>query len=100
MIRHIVFWKLKQEAEGASAEENGKKLAALFSQLQGKIEGLISIDSGLDFNRSDAAYDFALSTTFETEEALNFYQAHPEHQKIVAFVRNITSERRVVDYHF
>ena len=43
MIRHIVFWKLKAEAEGASAKENGQKMVDAFHALEGKIPGLVSI---------------------------------------------------------
>ena len=33
MIRHIVFWKLKAEAEGATAKENGQKMVDAFHAL-------------------------------------------------------------------
>ena len=36
MIRHIVFWKLKSEAEGATAKENGQKMVDAFHALAGQ----------------------------------------------------------------
>ena len=65
MIRHIVFWKLKSEAEGATAKENGQKMVDAFHALAGKIPGLLSIESGLNFNKAelgngDVEYDIAL----------------------------------------
>ena len=82
MIRHIVFWKLKKEAEGASAKENGQKMVDAFHALAGKIPGLLSIESGLNFNKAelgngDVEYDIALDTTFHTKAALDIYQNHP-----------------------
>ena len=41
MIKHIVLWKLKEEAEGASAAENGKKIVKLFKTLEGNVPGLV-----------------------------------------------------------
>ena len=98
MIRHIVFWKMKENAEGASGQENAQKMVEKFFSLKGQIEGLVSIEAGVDFNKSDAAYDIALVTTFNTVEDLNFYQTHPKHVAIVEFVRKVVEDRRVVDY--
>ena len=105
MIRHIVFWKLKAEAEGASAKENGQKMVDAFHNLEGRIPGLVSIESGLNFGKDvlgngDLDYDIALDTTFRTKAALDFYQAHPEHQAIVSFVKKVVTERRAVDFVF
>lgn len=105
MIRHIVFWKLKAEAEGATAKENGQKMVDAFHNLEGKIPGLVSIESGLNFGKAelgngDVDYDIALDTTFRTKAALDFYQAHPEHQAIVSFVKKVVTERRAVDFEF
>ena len=105
MIRHIVFWKLKNEAEGATAQINGQKMVDAFHALEGKIPGLVSIESGLNFNKDnlgngDIEYDVALDTTFHTKAALDFYQNHPEHQAIVGFVKKVVTERRAVDFEF
>ncbi|MCF0224299.1 MAG: Dabb family protein [Fibrobacter sp.] len=105
MIRHIVYWKLKAEAEGNTAKVNGQKMVDAFHALEGKIPGLVSIESGLNFNKgelgnSDVEFDIALDTTFRTREALDFYQNHPDHQAIVSFVKKVVSERRAVDFEF
>lgn len=100
MIRHLVFWKLKENANNATAKENAAKLVELFKSLEGKIPELVSIESGFNFNNTPAAWDFALDTSFKTKEDLDAYQIHPEHQKIVAFVKSIVSDRCVVDYEY
>lgn len=100
MIRHIVFWKLKETAEGHTAAENAEKIVKAFASLEGQIEGLETIDSGADFNRSGQAWDLALITTFKTADALNYYQNHPKHQEIVKFILKVVTARAVVDYNF
>lgn len=98
MIKHIVIWKLKSEAEGASAEENGKKIVGLFKTLDGKVPGLVSIESGVDFNRSAAAWDLGLVTSFNSKADLDFYQDFPAHVEIKKFIGKVSTDRAVIDY--
>ncbi len=98
MIKHIVLWKLKTEAEGASAAENGKKIVEMFKTLDGKVPGLLSIESGIDFNRSAAAWDVGLVTAFATRKDLDFYQDFPAHVAIKQFIGKVSSDRSVIDY--
>lgn len=98
MIKHIVFWKMKETAEGASGIENATKMVELLHDLKGKVPTLLSIEAGIDFNRSNAAWDLALYTSFQNVEDLNKYQIHPEHQKVATFIKAVTADRCVVDY--
>lgn len=98
MITHIVFWKLKPKAEGASAAENAEKIVSRFNALRGKVPGLESIESGVDFNRSAAAWDLGLVTRFRTREDLDFYQSFPAHVEIKDFIGKVSSKRAVLDY--
>lgn len=98
MIKHIVFWKFKPEAEGHTADENKALVQQALLGLIGKVPSLIHLETGVDFNRSDAAWDLALYTTFEDKEGLDAYQNHPEHLKVVALVRSVVSARAVADY--
>ncbi len=98
MIKHIVFWKMKSEAEGRNAQENASLMVAKLTALKNLVPQVVEIDAGVDFNRSDAAWDVALYTTFQTRSDLDAYQVHPEHQKVVEFVRSVVASRCVVDY--
>ena len=89
---------MKPNAEGADAIENATKIVEMLKQLKGKVPSLVSIEAGIDFNRSDAAWDLALLSTFKNAEDLHSYQMHPEHQKVGVFIKAVTSERCVVDY--
>ncbi len=98
MIKHIVMWRLKEFAAGASREENAKKLKESLEDLKDKIEDIKAIEVGINFNSSPAAFDVVLYSEFSDMEGLDAYQNHPEHLKIVDFVGEIRSERAVVDY--
>ena len=43
MIRHIVWWTLKPEAEGRTAAENPALMKQRAEALRGQIPGLLSI---------------------------------------------------------
>ncbi|MEI6508602.1 MAG: Dabb family protein [Bacteroidota bacterium] len=98
MIKHIVFWKLKDEANGFSKIENAKAIKQKLESLQNQIEGLIKIEVGIDFLHSPESADVVLYSEFESKEALDFYQQHPLHKAIMPYIAEARSERRVVDY--
>ena len=98
VVKHIVFWKLKAEAHGQPAAENARAIKAKLEALQGRVPGLLKIEVGLDFSRSDSSCDLALYSEFESRAAVDAYQAHPEHKAVMPFIAESRSERRVVDY--
>jgi hypothetical protein len=98
MIKHIVMWRLKDFAAGASREENAIKLKESLEALDGVIDEVRAIEVGINFNGSPAAFDVVLYSEFDDAEGLEAYQKHPEHLKIVDFVGEIRSDRAVVDY--
>lgn len=100
MIKHIVMWRLKEFAAGASREENAAKLKQSLEALDGVIDEIAAIEVGINFNGSPAAFDVVLYSEFENREGLEAYQKHPEHLKIVDFVGEIRTDRAVVDYEY
>ncbi len=96
MLKHIVMWQLKPEAEGRSMRENAQLLKDKLEVLSGKIPGLLKIEVGFDFS-SDAP-DIVLYSELENREALEFYRTHPEHQAVIPFVKAVSATRQVVDY--
>jgi len=98
MIKHIVFWRLKNREDEASRDENARAIKQKIEGLRGKIPGLLHIEAGIDFNRSDTACDIVLYSEFESRAALDGYQDHPSHLEIVKFIGDRRSERRIADY--
>ncbi len=98
MVKHIVFWKLKPKAEGGTREENAHRIQVLVEALAGKIPGCRRLEVGIDFERSDAAWDLALYSEFDDRAALDAYQKHPEHVMVATFIGKVRESRAVVDY--
>lgn len=98
MVKHIVFWKLKDEANGMSKAENAAAIKQKIEALNGKIEGCIKLEIGFDFLHSAESADVILYSEFENKEALDFYANHPLHKAVMPFIAEARSERRVIDY--
>jgi len=98
MIKHIVMWKLKASAEGASREQNVKILKAELETLKKKIPLIRHIEVGINMMPSEAAYDIALYSEFANEKDLDSYQKHPEHVRIADLAARVRESRAVVDY--
>ena len=98
MVVHIVMWRLQESALGNGKAANARLIQSKLEALRGRIPGLRRLEVGLDFSAGPASADVVLVSEFDTREALAAYQAHPEHKAVVAFVTQVVSERRVVDY--
>jgi hypothetical protein len=94
MIVHIVMFKFKEE----NKSENTAKAKVMLEALVAKIDPLLSMEVGIDFSGSERAMDLSLISRFETKEGLAEYAVHPAHLEVVAFIREVTTESKVVDY--
>ena len=94
MIVHIVMFKFKEENFEANIEEVSKKLNALVPL----IPELKCLEVGVDFSRSERAFDLSLYSTFSSKDDLKAYAIHPEHLKVVELIKSVTLESKVVDY--
>ncbi|MBD3796374.1 MAG: Dabb family protein [Campylobacterales bacterium] len=94
MIVHIVMFKFKEENKAL----NLAKAQAKLEKLEELIEGLKTMEVGINFTEADRAMDLSLYSTFESLEELQNYAVHPEHLKVVEFIKEVTLESKVVDY--
>jgi len=99
MINHVVLFKLKDY----SAEEK----AQIISELKVKLLALKNIiaeakyiEVGENYELESKSYDLALLSHFESVEDLDAYRVHPEHQKVVARIGEVTVARAAVDFTF
>ena len=93
MIKHIVFFKLKD-----SSLENIADTAKLMRSLDGKVPQLSSLEIGEDFGRSERSYDLSLLSVFSSREDLEGYRAHPYHQEVVEELKARSAAIVAVDY--
>ena len=98
MIKHIVFWRLKDSAHGNNKATNARLIQAKIEALRGQIPGLLHIELGINVVMTDSSSDIVLYSEFTSLETLKGYQVHPLHQAIVPFVAEAQLERRVVDF--
>ncbi len=90
MIRHIVMWKFKEDADPT---EFLTRLAAL----DGKIECIRSMQvcrSAVE----NADYDAVLISDFDSLEALEQYKNDPRHVEVSALCKNIRITRSAIDF--
>jgi hypothetical protein len=78
--------------------ENALKLKKAIEDLKIYIDDLKFVEVGLNFNEKPHSYDLVLTTTFENEEGLENYRNHPEHKKLMVFLKTVTDGSAVVDY--
>lgn len=98
MIKHIVMWTLKNEAEGADKAANALKIKKMLEALASRIDFLKHIEVSGDIFDSVPGCDVILYTEFENREDLDAYQIHPLHLKCVEFIKKVVTSRSAVDY--
>lgn len=62
------------------------------------IPGIITLEVGIDISLTEMSGDIVLYSEFESKDALDNYQLHPEHKKISPLILEARQERRIVDY--
>jgi len=94
MITHIVLFTFKEE----NKRNNILKAKAMIEDLRGKIDFIKSIEVGVNFDKAPRAMNMSLYSRFETVEDLDAYAIHPEHLKVIEFIKSVTEYSKVVDY--
>jgi hypothetical protein len=97
MVKHIVFWRLNGHT-AAERQVQAQEIKGALEALVGRIPGLLRLEVGVDFLRSEESVDIALYAELESREALVAYQAHPAHVAVLPLVKAAKMERRVIDY--
>ncbi|MEO6919661.1 MAG: Dabb family protein [Collimonas sp.] len=97
-VKHIVFWKLKEYAEGADKAANALKVKALLDGCAGIVPGILKFEAVIAQPGLDATCDVALNSEFVSVAALEAYQKHPTHEAIKPFVGAVRESRHCMDY--
>lgn len=94
MITHIVCWKYKPETTDEQRADHIAKLRAL----PRFIPDIESFSVGLDVLRLERSFDTGLVAVYRDMAALDAYNVHPEHQKVVALGKEIAERVVSVDF--
>ena len=102
MVRHIVWWTLKPEAEGRTAAENAKLIKQRLEALMGQIPSLKSLEVSYDFLPTcTMPVNVILMTTHDDAEGLKAYAEHPAHVAVgKELIKLVTESRQAIDYTF
>ncbi|ABO35006.1 Stress responsive alpha-beta barrel domain protein [Methanococcus maripaludis C5] len=100
MIKHIVMWKLKDNANANEKLENAKIIKTNLEALKEVIPEIKYIEVGIDSKKFENNYDVVLVSEFGNFEDLDVYQKHPSHLKVGKFVKSVAELRTAVDYEF
>jgi quinol monooxygenase YgiN len=98
MIKHIVMWKLKDQAEGADKATNAREMKRRLDECANVVPGILKFEVMLAQPGLEATYDVVLYSEFADREALAAYAAHPTHQAVVPFIGAIREARQCMDY--
>lgn len=102
MIRHVVMWKLKDKAEGASKEKNAEKMKLILEGLKVKIDEIKNVEVGINITNDDdepgSNFDVVLISDFETELDYTMYTRNAHHKKASEFINSVIEKRHFVDY--
>lgn len=97
MIEHVL---LIRWLEGANPEAVDAAMAELRA-LKDKIPGIMDLSSGANFSVRAKGYTHGLVIRFKDRAALDTYNPHPEHQRVVQkFINPIRDDSLVLDYEF
>jgi len=100
MIRHIVMWKLKENAAGASLKKNAEKLKLILEGLRINIDEIKDVEVGIQIteNGGNESCDVVLICDFLTELDFKMYTRSPHHKKAIDFINTVAEKRYFVDY--
>ncbi len=99
MIRHIVLFKFKEEAEGRTKAENVAITKAMLEALPAKIDLIRHSEVKVNSATADQTnYDLCLISDFDSFDDLAAYIVHPDHKAVGAFMRPVRLDRACVDF--
>jgi len=100
MIRHIVMFKLKEFSDPSEKQKAAETLKRELLSMRTMIPAIREFEIGINFNPNEFAFDLVINSTFANHDDLEAYQVHPAHQAFIAFNKNYSPEKVIVDYVF
>jgi len=98
MLKHIVMWKLKDQAEGADRLTNAREMKRRLDECAHIVPGQLVFEVVLAQEGLEATYDVVLYSEFTDRAALQAYIEHPVHKAVVPFIGAIREGRQCMDY--
>ncbi len=96
MVKHIVAFKLKGDAEVRI--DAARKFKAALEALPQQIDVLRSIEVGINENPAES-WDIVLTAVVDKMEDVAIYAKHPAHVAAAALISHCKESRACVDYN-
>ena len=99
MYKHVVLWKLKEEADGVAKAELAIEVKRRLDELPGIIPEISDYEVAINIGDYGASFfDVSLIASYPDEEAFKKYCVYPEHDAVVAYIQSVTLVEEIVDY--
>ncbi|MGN0066874.1 MAG: Dabb family protein [Bacteroides sp.] len=97
MVKHIVLFKLKEDAPAEKKLEAMRSFKAAIEALPQRIHVIRKVEVGLNINPSES-WNIALYSEFDTLDDVKFYATHPDHVAAGKLLAEVKESRACVDY--
>lgn len=97
MVKHIVLFKLKDEAPAEVRLAAMNAFKAAIEALSAKIPFIRSIEVGLNINPAET-WSIALYSEFDSLDDVRRYAVHPDHVAAGKLLAEVRESRACVDY--
>ena len=98
MFKHIVMWKLSEDASDQAKKDSAELIKAALEQLPPRISQIVSYEVGINLQDGDRTYDVVLMSDFQDQNDFEIYRSHPEHIKVVEIIRELSQKAHFVDF--
>jgi hypothetical protein len=99
VYKHVVLWKLKDEADGMAKAELAEEVKNRVDSLRAIIPEILDMEVAINIGAYGASFfDVSLICMYEDEEAFKRYCVYPEHDAVVAYIQSVTVAEEIVDY--
>ncbi|MDD2243562.1 MAG: Dabb family protein [Dysgonamonadaceae bacterium] len=101
MIKHLVLFKLADQAEGKSKSENALIIKKDLEALKDKVSVIKKIKVYInDYKAVSSNYDIILDSEFKSIEDVKIYVDHPDHLIVAAYIAKVRTDRAAIDYEY
>lgn len=97
MVKHIVLFKLKDEAPEAQKLEAMNRFKAAIEALPARIPWIKKVEVGLNINPGET-WSIGLYSEFDSLDDVKRYAVHPDHVAAGKLLAEVKESRACVDY--
>lgn len=99
MYKHVVLWKLKEQADGKSKAELAIEVKRRLDALPGQISEIKGYETAINIGDYGASFfDVSVISEFENKDTFWAYTKYPVHDEVVAYISSVMLAEEIVDY--